>query len=245
MKRYKVIVQYDGLAFNGWQTQKSGRTIQGEIELALSKINKSKNVRLHGAGRTDTGVHATGQVAHFDLETSLDSFQLKDAINGNLSGDIRIMSCEQVSMDFHARFSAIRRHYNYRIRTDGFMLDRTYTWIVEPVDIRMLNDAARIFIGEHDFTSFSKNNEDLEHHRCIVYESIWKAENQLVNYSIIANRFLHHMIRYLVGTMIEIARGNYKMEDFIYLFNNPQKNVHIFKAPSHGLVLCQIDYDKT
>ena len=107
MKRYKVIVQYDGLAFNGWQTQKSGRTIQGEIELALSKINKSKNVRIHGAGRTDTGVHATGQVAHFDLETSLDSFQLKDAINGNLSGDIRIMSCEQVSMDFHARFSAI------------------------------------------------------------------------------------------------------------------------------------------
>ena len=243
MSRYKIIVQYDGTSFHGWQTQKSIRTVQGDLELALKKINNSRNVRIHGSGRTDTGVHATGQVAHFDLDTSLNSSELKKAINGNLTGDIRIMKCDKVNKDFHARFSALRRHYNYRIRTDHFILDRSYSWNMDPVDLKILNHVAGLFIGKNDFTSFSKNNEDLEHCRCIVYESIWKAENQLVNYNIIANRFLHHMIRYLVGTMIEIARGRFKIEDFIHLLDYPQKNVHIFKAPPHGLVLTQIDYE--
>ena len=244
MLRYKIIVQYDGTAFYGWQTQKSERTIQGELELALKKINDSRNVRVHGSGRTDTGVHAIGQVAHFDLKTSLDPFQLKDALNGNLPPDIRIMKCNEVSKDFHARFSAIRRHYNYRIRTDGFILDKSYTWNVDSIDKKNLNDVATLLIGENDFTSFSKNNENLDHRRCIVYESIWKAENQLVNYNIIANRFLHHMIRYLVGTMVEISRGRFEMEDFIKLLKSPQENVHIFKAPAKGLVLTHVDYEE-
>ena len=98
-------------------------------------------------------------------------------------------------------------------------------------------------MGENDFTSFSRNNENLEHRRCIIYESIWKAENQVLNYHIVANRFLHHMVRYLVGTMVEIARGKYKFDQFVDLIKTPKENVNIFKAPPQGLVLTKVDYE--
>ena len=111
MARYKIIIQYDGTGFRGWQLQKNERTIQGELELALSKINKDKKVRLHGAGRTDTGVHATGQVAHFDIYIDMKPKKIKDALNGNLPRDIKVMELSKVDENFHARFSANRRHY--------------------------------------------------------------------------------------------------------------------------------------
>ena len=242
MKRYKVIVQYDGLAFNGWQTQKSGRTIQGEIELALSKINKSENVRIHGAGRTDTGVHALGQVAHFDLSTDLNTTELKNALNGNLPKDIRVMDCGLVSDTFNARFSAKKRHYLYRTRNNEYLLDRNYTWSTEKLDIVKLNDIAEIIKGDHDFTSFSRNNKNLDHRRCIIYESLWKEDNEIVNYYITGNRFLHHMVRYLVGTMVEVLRDKFELEYFKELINKPSENVNIFKAPPQGLVLTKVDY---
>ena len=178
MARYKIIIQYDGTGFRGWQLQKNERTIQGELELALSKINKDEKI--------------------------------KDALNGNLPRDIKVMELSKVDENFHARFSANKRHYEYRIRTDGFILDRNFTWHTDPLDLNMLNKAANTFLGENDFTSFSKNNENLDNHRCIVYESIWKEEDQVLNYYVVANRFLHHMVRYLVGTMVEISKGKYK-----------------------------------
>ena len=111
------------------------------------------------------------------------------------------------------------------------------------MDINVLNKAANILIGENDFTSFSKNNEKLEHYRCIVYESIWKEEDQVLNYYVVANRFLHHMVRYLVGTMVEISKGKYEFEDFKNLIKNPKENVHVIKAPPQGLVLTKVDYE--
>ena len=132
MARYKIIIQYDGTGFRGWQLQKNERTIQGELELALSKINKDKKVRLHGAGRTDTGVHATGQVAHFDVYIDMKPEKIKDALNGNLPRDIKVMELSKVDENFHARFSANIRHYEYRIRTYGFILDRNFTWHTDP-----------------------------------------------------------------------------------------------------------------
>ena len=243
MSRYKIIVQYDGTGFRGWQLQKNERTIQGELESALSRINKHKEIRVHGAGRTDTGVHATGQVAHFDLHTDMKVLNLKGALNGNLPRDIKVMEIFEVNENFHARFSAIKRHYKYRLRTDGFFLDRNFTWHTEPLELKVLNKSATTLLGENDFTSISRNNENLEHRRCIIYESIWKADNQVLNYHIVANRFLHHMVRYLVGTMVEIARGKYKFDEFVDLIKTPKENVNIFKSPPQGLVLTKVDYE--
>ena len=243
MPRFKITLQYDGTGFRGWQLQNKERTVQGEIQDALQILNKKKLIRVHGAGRTDTGVHAMGQVAHFDFNTDLDTYALKDALNGNLARDVRVMDCVVVSPEFHARFSALRRYYQYRCRTNIFLLDRNYTWLTRSVDLTLLNEAASVIIGNHDFTSFSKNSEDLDHRRCIIYDSVWKENGDVVNYHVSGNRFLHHMVRYLVGTMLEISRGKIKMEQFKELINHPIENVNIFKAPPQGLVLTQVDYD--
>ena len=243
MPRFSIIIQYDGTGFRGWQLQNNERTVQGEIESALLNLSDSTLTRVHGAGRTDTGVHATGQVAHFDLDTKLDNIELKNALNGNLPKDLRIMNCDNVSEEFHARFSAIKRYYLYRIRMDDFLLDRNYTWTTEKLDIDKLNEVAKIFIGVHDFTSFSRNNKELEHRRCIIYESLWKEDNEIVNYNIVGNRFLHHMVRYLVGTMIEVARGKFEFEQFKKLIEQPIENANIYKAPPRGLVLTKVDYE--
>ncbi len=243
MPRFKITLQYDGTGFRGWQLQNKERTVQGEIQDALQILNKKKLIRVHGAGRTDTGVHAMGQVAHFDFNTDLDTYALKDALNGNLSRDVRVMDCVVVSSEFHARFSALRRYYQYRCRTNVFLLDRNYTWLTGSVDLTLLNEAASVIIGNHDFTSFSKNSEDLDHRRCIIYDSVWKENGDVVNYHVSGNRFLHHMVRYLVGTMLEISRGKIKMEQFKELINHPIENVNIFKAPPQGLVLTRVDYD--
>ena len=243
MPRFKITLQYDGTGFRGWQLQNKERTVQGEIQDALQILNKKKLIRVHGAGRTDTGVHAMGQVAHFDFNTDLDTYALKDALNGNLARDVRVMDCVVVSPEFHARFSALRRYYQYRCRTNIFLLDRNYTWLTRSVDLTLLNEAASVIIGNHDFTSFSKNSEDLDHRRCIIYDSVWKENGDVVNYDVSGNRFLHHMVRYLVGTMLEISRGKIKMEQFKELINHPIENVNIFKAPPQGLVLTRVDYD--
>jgi len=244
MSRFRIVVQYDGTGFRGWQLQKNDRTIQGELEKSLMNINDNIMIRVHGAGRTDTGVHATGQVGHFDLKTNLDPGKLKNALNGHLPKDIKVMHCDQVSEEFHARFSAKRRHYLYRTRNDIFLLDRNYTWSTQKLDIEKLNDAAKIINGDHDFTSFSRNNKNLEHRRCIIHESLWKEDNEIVNYHIAGNRFLHHMVRYLVGTMVEVARNKFKLEYFKELIGKPSENVNIFKAPPQGLVLTRVDYAK-
>ena len=188
-------------------------------------------------------MHALGQVAHFDLSTNLDSSELKNALNGNLPKDIRVMDCDKVSDNFHARFSAIKRHYLYRTRNNEYLLDRNYTWSTEKLDIVKLNDIAQIIKGDHDFTSFSRNNKNLDHRRCIIYESLWKEDNEIVNYYITGNRFLHHMVRYLVGTMVEVLRDKFELEYFKELINKPSENVNIFKAPPQGLVLTKVDYE--
>ena len=243
MKRYKIIIQYDGSFFSGWQLQSDKRTIQGEVEYALTKINNGTNVRAIGAGRTDSGVHATGQVAHFDIDTNLTSKELLKAINGNINNDIEVKNCIEVSSLFHARFSAIRRHYSYRVSVSDFILDRSFTHHTKKLDLSILNKVAKSINGDKDFTSFSKINKNVLNRRCIIYESLWNSSGEILNYTIVGNRFLHHMVRYLVGTMIEVALGNFDIKIFHKLLSDPIENVNIHKAPSSGLVLTEVEYD--
>ena len=244
MSRYKIIIQYDGTNYFGWQMQSHKRTVQSEIESALAPLNENNRVKIIGAGRTDTGVHAFGQVAHFDLDTKLKTVQLIKALNARLPNDIRIIDIVETIDEFHARFSAKRRYYRYQCYLDDNLLFKNQSWFVGEIDKSILDVFANKIIGTHDFLSFSKLNKQLKNTVCIIYESKWfKSENMLI-FNVCGNRFLHHMVRYLVGTMIAGAQGKISLDYFENLLLNPQKNVKIFKAPPEGLILIGIDYDE-
>ncbi|MFQ6676732.1 MAG: tRNA pseudouridine(38-40) synthase TruA [Fidelibacterota bacterium] len=243
MPRFKIHIQYDGTDFHGWQIQRNNRTIQGELEKVLSKLNNSKKINLIGSGRTDSGVHALDQVAHFDWDTKMETSKIVSALNGNLPLEIRVKTCHIVPNEFHARFSAVQRQYLYQCRTDDFIMDRHYVWRTGRLDIDALNSISKSIIGENDFTSFSKYNAEVENRVSVIYLSEWTEAGSIVNYRVAANRFLHHMVRYLVGTMVQVAKGKLTMTKFQNLLNEPKEDVLVYRAPAQGLFLEYIDYD--
>ena len=245
MQRYKIIIQYDGSSFSGWQLQKNRNTVQGEIENALRIISGSKDrIAVNGSGRTDSGVHAYGQVAHFDLDTNLTSVDLSNAINSNTSEDCRIMSIKKVGSNFESRFDAIKRRYRYQIYLGSSLLYRNQAWLINDIEMNMLHQLSQMIIGEHDFLSFSKNRLEQKNTNSIIYESVWKKKDKMLLYEISGNRFLHHMVRYLVGTMVQVSRGLYPKREFSSLLHQPRKNVQIHRAPANGLILLRVEYDK-
>ena len=243
MSRYKITIQYDGTAYFGWQMQTDKQTVQSAIENALLPLNNGSRVKIIGAGRTDTGVHALGQVAHFDLDTNISEPDLPNAINARLSKDIRIVNLSLISDDFHARFSAKKRYYKYQCYIGENLLFKNQSWVIDKIDINELIIYANAIIGKHDFLSFSKINRDIENTICEIYESEWIESEKMFTFNISGNRFLHHMVRYLVGTMIDGVKRKIELKEFIKLLNNPSKNVKIHKAPPQGLLLMGIDYD--
>ena len=244
MSRYKIIIQYDGTNYFGWQMQSHERTIQKEIETALAPLNNDKRVIITGAGRTDAGVHAFGQVAHFDLDTNLTPPELLKALNARLPLDIKIIDLVQTNDEFHARFSAKRRHYRYQCYLGDNLLFKNQSWFTGEIEKSKLEIFAEIIMGTHDFLSFSKLNKQLENTICSIYQSKWfKTENMLI-FNVCGNRFLHHMVRYLVGTMVAGAQDKISIDYFEDLLNNPQIDVKIFKAPPEGLILSRIDYEE-
>ena len=243
MSRFKLVCQYDGSSFHGWQLQKNKRTVQGELEKAISKLNKGKSIHVVGSGRTDAGVHAFGQVAHFDINTKLGNDTLRKAINSNLNEDCYVNSVEVVNDEFHARFSAMQREYIYSCRQTRNLFDRNRIWYTGKLNILKLNDAARILIGKHDFLSFSKKNPQIKNTICNIYKSEWKKTDEIVNYHITGNRFLHHMVRYLVGSMVAISQGNYSIEQLNKELYSPSSDSKQFKAPAYGLLLNHISYE--
>lgn len=244
MGRYKIIIQYDGSIFNGWQFQKESKTVQGEIENALKKISGyDSRIPVHGSGRTDTGVHAKGQVAHFDMNTKLGTDKLRNAINANISNFCRVMKVLKVNNDFHSRFDAKRRFYRYQIYNGESLLYKNQAWLKKHIDIKKLNAISKIILGKHDFLSFSKFRPNQLNTECEIYTSEWVSNEKMTVYNIVGNRFLHHMVRYLVGTIIKVAEGLYNIEKFKSLLNEPRKNVQIYKAPPNGLILARVDYE--
>jgi len=243
MSRYKITIQYVGTNYYGWQSQKDAVTIQERIEKALLPLNGNKRVPIVGAGRTYTGVHALGQVAHFDLDTTIENDQLLKALNARLPKDIRIRSIDITEKEFNARFSAKKRYYNYQCYTGENLLFSNQTWMLKNIDIKILNQYASKLIGNHDFQSFSKVNKEIDNTLCDIYQSEWIENDNMVTFKICGNRFLHHMVRYLVGTMIAGIAGKISMKEFEDLLNNPRKDVKIYVAPPQGLILMGIDYE--
>lgn len=244
MNRYKIKIQYDGSNFSGFQSQKDNSGIQNKIESSITMLNNKDSVKLYGASRTDSGVHALGQVAHFDLNTNLSENDLKKAINARLEKEIRISDVRIVDNDFHSRFNARSKEYNYYCTLDENPLDVRNHYYVKNVNIEILNNISQLIIGEHDFLSFSKFSNK-ENNRCVILKSEWILDrsNKKLLYIVRGNRFLHHMVRYLVGTMIATAQNKMTKKEFKRLLAEPIKDAKIYKSPAKGLILKEIFYE--
>jgi len=239
-----LLIQYDGSAYHGWQIQTDPETIQGHLERTLYKVLGQK-IGLVGSGRTDSGVHALGQVAHFEVEASgIPVRNLWMAVNRELPDDIRLMASTEVSNQFHSRFAANRREYLYQITTIPNVLHRHTQWHVRyPLDLTKLQSLSELILGEHDFSSFCYAGTETENMVCSISSATWETHDPgTLYFKVSADRFLHHMVRMLVGSMIEVARGKWNMEHFSELLNTPNRKSHTITAPAKGLALMQVGY---
>ena len=243
-KNFKLTIQYDGTDYCGWQIQKNATTVQGVIKKALEDIVKINSVNVVGSGRTDSGVHSLGQVCSVKLKTNMTDVQVLRALNSKLPNNIRVTLSEIVNDNFNARFSAIDREYIYKIKKGESPFNYKYFWNYPyDYDINILNDCAEIVSKQNDFYNFCKPSPDIKNYNCTINYSKWIIKNNTLIYQINANRFLHHMVRMLVGTMLEVARGKIFVDDFLNLFNQNINKNKILTAPSKGLYLFKVKYE--
>lgn len=236
-----MLIEYDGTAFAGWQLQPEQRTVQGELEKALQKILQEE-VRVTGAGRTDAGAHAKGQVAHFDAAQSPNGINWTKAINSVLPEDAVVREVAEVKPDFNARFAAKSRSYQYRIHLGPTALERGHSWtIFYDLDLSLLEQCAVSLSGQHDFSAFC-SEEERDKREAIVFEAAWKKEGDFLCFDITASRFLRGMVRMLVGTMVEVGRGFMSLEQFQKLLQNPDGKKGGPLAPAAGLFLMRVEY---
>ncbi len=241
-RNIKIVLEYDGTLYHGWQYQNDLVTVQGTLEAAIRKLC-SEFVRVTAAGRTDAGVHARGQVANFKIKNKLPIHSIKMGLNAHLPQDISVKSAEEVGPEFNARFQAKRRVYHYYISTERIALMRNVCWqLFQKFDSHMLNPLAKQLIGQHDFGAFSRVKVQSKHKICTVYESRWLNENRLLIYRVVANRFLHGMVRTIVGTIIDVARGRFSEEQFREIFTAKSRLAAGPAAPAKGLVLEEVVY---
>ncbi len=240
----RLIIAYDGTGYVGWQRQETGESIQGLIEGALAKIDGGA-VTLHGAGRTDAGVHALGQVASASMTASLDDRTLGRALNANLPPEIRILDVATVADDFHARFSATTKTYEYRIWNAPVVRPfvRLYTWHVpQPLDMVRLQEASAAIPGEHDFAAFQGSGGVTHTTVRRILSAGWRADGEALIFDIRGEGFLRHMVRSLVGTLVEIGHGRRGVDDLARLLRAPARADAGRTAPAHGLFLVRVDY---
>jgi tRNA pseudouridine38-40 synthase len=242
MKNYKLVVGYDGTDFRGWQRQPDGRTVQGVLEEAVFKVTRKKTV-VHGAGRTDAGVHALGQVAGFRGVFKLTDEVLFRALNAVLPADVRVFSLEEAPPGFHARRSARSKLYRYRIvhAPQASPLDRRYVlhWPY-PLKLGAMREAARLFVRTADFTAFS-SNRDRSPVRTVTRSELRRSGDEIV-YTVEAQGFLRYMVRTIVGTLLEVGRGRTRPADIEEIFGNRDRSLAGPTAPARGLTLVRVDY---
>jgi tRNA pseudouridine38-40 synthase len=242
MRTIKLTLEYDGTDFVGWQHQENGRSIQATVESGLAQILQTK-IRIVGAGRTDSGVHARGQIASFKTESSLHCGALARSLNGVLPDDVAVLDVEEAPEDFNARYSAKARHYQYVISTVPTALGRRFAWSMDyKLDLALMKGVAERITGEHDFTSFCKAESEVAHHRCRVADAHWTKKNSTILFDITADRFLHGMVRALVGTMVEIGRGYRQIDQFGEILNGKDRSLAGMAAPPRGLFLTDVTY---
>ena len=246
-RRFRLTLHYDGAAFAGWQVQPGERTAQGELEGALQRLTQRRTA-VTAAGRTDRGVHATGQVASALVPARWTAQDLQRALNAVLPADLWVAAARETETGFHARYDALARGYVYRVGTDAAARSpflRRWCWpLREPLDLDVLNDAARRFIGDRSFAAFAKAGQPERGDRCTVRSARWRAWGRTgVAFEVVANRFLHHMVRYMVGTMVDAARGRRPADDIDALLAGGSGLETSAPAPPEGLFLARVFYE--
>lgn len=243
MSRYFIELAYNGCRYHGWQIQPEAPTVQEELNRALSTILREE-INVVGAGRTDTGVHASFYVAHFDRERPVvDLQQLTYKLNRITGKDIAIFRIYPVAPDKHARFSALSRTYKYYINKQKNPFTCDYAWKVFPLpDIDKMNKACQILFDYTDFTSFSKLHTDVKTNNCIIMEAHWEETDTQLIFTIKANRFLRNMVRAIVGTLLEVGQGKLTVEGFRQIIESKDRCKAGSSVPGHALFLCGIAY---
>ena len=243
-KNFKITIQYDGTSYSGWQIQKDQDTIQGKIKECIESIVHETNINIIGSGRTDSGVHALGQVANFKVKSNMNDKDFKKAINAKVPRDIRIIKTEIVDDNFNSRFSALKREYIYKIKKTVSPFDYKYYWDYKyDFNPDKLDECAQIILDNNNFYNFCRHSPDVSNYFCSIESSLWEANGNDLVYTIKANRFLHHMVRMLVGTMLEVSRSRININDFKKLFNEETKNNKVLTAPAKGLFLSKVYYE--
>ena len=246
MPTTRLLIEYDGTDFRGWQIQRAGRTVQGAVEAALATALREP-VAVVGSGRTDAGVHARGQVAHVVTGGGPDARRLLASLNGLLPPSVAVLAAEPAPDGFHARFDARRRRYVYHAATEPRALDRATRVVVRPApDLDAMNRAAGALVGRHDFDSFCRTKSETTNRVCTVETARWTAGARPgdLDFEIAADRFLHGMVRAVVGTLLEIGRGRRPEDDLARVLAARDRREAGPAAPPHGLVLDRVGYDE-
>lgn len=242
--RYKCIVTYDGTNFFGFQSQKKLRTVQTEIEITIFKV-LNESIKIYAAGRTDSKVHALAQVFHFDTNIIMSAKRMQSAINRSLPKDIYITNIEIVSEEFHSRFISVKKEYHYYLDYGTYNpLLKNYRYYYpygKKIDWNNFKDAAKVFIGTHDFKSFTKNHK-LENTERTIYSIDFDIEETLIIIKIVGDGFLHNMVRILIGMLLEVGRGNYTANDLKLIMKEKNRQLAPKIVPPNGLYLYKVYY---
>jgi len=247
---YRLLLQYDGTDFHGWQMQGELRTVQGELTRVLSLLD-DREITVHGSGRTDAGVHAEGQVANALLDRDINPHKLRNAINGNLGPDLRVLFIDVVADDFHARYSAKGKSYRYRVVHAPVMSPFWARYAYQEsraLDLNSMRKCGELFLGEHDWTAFSAAQSDVESRvrnvsTCEISDG-WDARGHghLIEFTISANGFLRYMVRSIVGTLLAVGRGEIDQETVARAISEGDRSLAGATAPAHGLTLMSVQY---
>ncbi len=250
LSRLRLTLHYDGSAFHGWQVQPGVQTVQEQVEAAVSRLT-DRPIRVIASGRTDAGVHAAGQVVSLDVPAKWTPHALRRSLNAVLPQEIRVAAAEPAAPGFHARYDAIARAYVYRVGVRGGAASpfrRRWCWPLEAgrgvhLDRELLARAAAALRGERSFAAFAKAGQEERGDRCRVLRSEWSDWRWGLQYTVVADRFLHHMVRYLVGTMVEVARARRPAAEMDALLAGESGATTSPPAPSQGLFLARVYYD--
>lgn len=245
----QLVLQYDGSRFAGWQRQPDTRTVQGVLEEAMERLCGS-HIPVLGAGRTDAGVHALGQAAGVNVAPRWTPAEMMRALNAVVPSDVRVSAVHEMREGFHARFNAVSRSYRYLVGLDAdaespFRYSRELAW-KRPVDRSLLDQCAMTILGNHSFRGFAVKGTapETDDHRCTVHAARWMDRDGGIAFAISANRFLHHMVRFLVGTMLDIAAGRRDVGLLGRLLDADDNREVSPPAPPHGLYLESVEYPR-
>jgi tRNA pseudouridine38-40 synthase len=243
--RFKLFIEYEGTRYSGWQKQENAKTVQGTIVKAANEIFGNDFVDLQGSGRTDSGVHALCQVAHLDAKTVLAPEIIRLKLNDLLPHDINILEVEKASQNFHARHDANSRSYLYQISKRRTAFGKNFVWwIKDKLDFKKMELASKLFIGMHDFSSFSDDDPEEKSTKVLIDNIQLKEDGDLILIRIVGSHFIWKMVRRIVGVLVEVGRGKKTEKDILNYLNTKSNEVAKFTAPPSGLFLEKVLYER-